>query len=858
MTKAQLRYDYWPPVLYPLVMATCIGLFFILRGIEQPLLLYTYVPVILGAAIITLAELYLPHLKIWIANRHDVLNDTFFMVVVQMFLPKVLTFLAAIVLVKISSAAAIQPKELWPHHWSIGGQVVLMILIADFLRYWLHRLCHKNALLWKLHAVHHSPKKLYWVNVGRFHPVEKALQFLMDALPFIAVGVGGEVLALYFVFYAVNGFFQHCNIELRMGVLNYIISGPQLHRWHHSRKPIESDTNYGNNIIIWDLIFGTYFFPREKRVQELGLLNKEYPLEFASQLKTPFSGRINNERLPLHSVWEIIIGLLLKVKMLWIRMTLYRSLKQACKNPTQVQEKVLRSILSANASTEYGQKYGFPDVVDHKSYISTVPICEYEDLRPYIERQDKERVPALTSEFPCMYNQTSGTTGQPKLIPVLSQTLKDLKRSQQTFSYIQYRMRSTAFHGSLLGLVSPPIDGYLESGTPYGSASGHIYNRMPRLTRTKYVLPDEVFAITAYEAKYYIICRLAVERDDVTYVGSANPSTFHRLLDTIRSRGEEIIADIETGNCQHLDELDELTSESVSRMLKPNLNRARELREIYGRGTNVTFFDFWPYIKLLTTWTGGSCGISLKSIMPAFPEDTQAVELGYLSSEVRGTITINIDTNEGIPTIQENFFEFVEKGIWEEGGRDYVGVASLEVGKQYYLFVTTPAGLYRYNMNDIIAVTGWFESTPTIKFVQKGKGVTNITGEKLYEMQVIEAVERAEKHFAFSVRFYQVLADEKDSRYELYVEAISDNPIDPQNLANYVDGELQQINVEYETKRAGNRLKPLDASLLTKGTCDEYKKHCMNGGQSESQFKGVLLQYAKDASFDLKQYRINR
>ena len=55
-----------------------------------------------------------------------------------------------------------------------------------------------------------------------------------------------------------------------------------------------------------------------------------------------------------------------------------------------------------------------------------------------------------------------------------------------------------------------------------------------------------------------------------------------------------------------------------------------------------------------------------------------------------------------------------------------------------------------------------------------------------------------------------------------------------------------------------NRLKPLDASLLIKGTCDEYKKHCMNGGQSESQFKGVLLQYAKDASFDLKQYRITR
>ena len=224
----QAKFEYWPPVLYPLAIATCIWLFYSLRGGEQHLLMCTYIPVILGAAIITFFELYTPHLKMWIADREDVWNDALFMVVVQMILPKVLTFLAALILLKILGATDLQPKELWPHHWPMGGQVVLMILVADFLRYWLHRFCHENAVLWKLHAVHHSPKKLYWVNVGRFHPAEKALQFLMDALasstsqrntlPFIAVGVGAEVLALYFVFYAVNGFFQHCNIELRMGL----------------------------------------------------------------------------------------------------------------------------------------------------------------------------------------------------------------------------------------------------------------------------------------------------------------------------------------------------------------------------------------------------------------------------------------------------------------------------------------------------------------------------------------------------------------------------------------------------------------------------------------------------------------
>ncbi len=847
----QAKYEYWPPVLYPLSMATCIWLFYFLRGMEQPLLVCTYVPIVLGAAVITFFELYTPHLRMWIADRRDVWNDALFMVVVQMILPKVLTFLATLALLKILGSTDLQPKELWPHHWPAGIQALLMILVADFFRYWLHRLCHESGTLWKLHAVHHSPKKLYWVNVSRFHPVEKALQFQVDALPFIAVGVGAEVLALYFVLYAVNGFFQHCNVELRMGVLNYVISGPQLHRWHHSRKAVEANSNYGNNIIIWDLVFGTYFYPRDRLVEELGLLNDEYPLDFRSQLKTPLAGNIDSEMLPLQSLKGIAINLLLKFKMRRIGATMYRPLVEASKDPAQVQTATLRSIMTANASTEYGRKHGFAGVTDHSSYMKQVPICEYEELRPFIDRQEKERVPILTSELPLMYNQTSGTTGIPKYIPVLAQTLRDLRRSQQTFAYVQYRAMPSAFYGSMLGLVSPAIDGYLESGTPFGSASGHIYEKMPRFTRAKYVLPNEVFGIENYDTKYYIICRLAVEHDDITYIGSANPSTFHRLLETINSRGDDIMADIESGTCRYLDTLDETTATALRRGLRPNPERARAMRDFFAEGREADFSDFWPYVKLVTTWTGGSCGISLKSILPRFPRDTKAVELGYMSSEVRGTITIDLETNEGIPTIQENFFEFADRDTWEEGERQLIGVADLEIGKDYYLFVTTPAGLYRYNMNDIVGVTGFFERTPTIRFVQKGKGVTNITGEKLHEMQVIAAVAKAESQFSIDVRFYQMLANEELTRYELYLELNSGSDIDPRELAQFVDGQLRQINVEYEAKRAGNRLKPLILSFLRSGTYEEYKKQCLERGQRESQFKGVLLQYARDVDFDV-------
>ena len=146
------------------------------------------------------------------------------MALVQVLLVKLMTFIAIIALLNILQSNEYIINDLWPKEWPIGTQAILMILIADFFRYWLHRLSHEWLPFWRLHAVHHSPHKLYSMNVGRFHPLEKSIQFIFDALPFIILGITQDVLALYFVFYSVNGFFQHCNIKIYLGPLNYIIS----------------------------------------------------------------------------------------------------------------------------------------------------------------------------------------------------------------------------------------------------------------------------------------------------------------------------------------------------------------------------------------------------------------------------------------------------------------------------------------------------------------------------------------------------------------------------------------------------------------------------------------------------------
>lgn len=269
---------------YPATHILAFALFAWLVWKNVPLLYATYAAVFLGIAIIAMLEWHMPYRKAWRPSLKEFLNDAAYALIVQSLLPRLLTIAVALLLAsQIEYASAI-----WPHHLPIGVQALLMMLAADFLRYWLHVASHRWPALWRLHEVHHSPERLYWLNTSRFHPLEKAIQFLFDALPFILLGVSAEVLAIYFVFYAINGFYQHANIDVELGPLNHLISGPQLHRWHHSKRIAESNANYGNNLIVWDLLFGTRYLPATQEVDQLGILKPDYPDGLLKQLSAPF------------------------------------------------------------------------------------------------------------------------------------------------------------------------------------------------------------------------------------------------------------------------------------------------------------------------------------------------------------------------------------------------------------------------------------------------------------------------------------------------------------------------------------------------------------------------------------------
>lgn len=274
-------------LIYPALLGLAYGLFHALGSQGVPGGAAAYLSVAAAIAGLVLYEQLQPARPDWRPDRTELANDLLFLLLVQILLPFGLTLLVLEALVLLADRWEVAQAGLWPHHAAPWAQAGLMLILAEFPRYWLHRLSHHWAPLWRFHAVHHAPPRLYALNVGRFHPVDKSLQFLADGLPFLLLGVSAEVLHFYFVFYAVTGFVQHSSGQILLGPLNWIIAGPELHRWHHSADPREGRCNFGNKLIVWDLLFGTRFLPAGRQVGRLGIEDRHFPTDFLGQMAAP-------------------------------------------------------------------------------------------------------------------------------------------------------------------------------------------------------------------------------------------------------------------------------------------------------------------------------------------------------------------------------------------------------------------------------------------------------------------------------------------------------------------------------------------------------------------------------------------
>jgi len=249
-------------------------------------------PTVCAALLVLAGERVLPRFRSWQRSHGDVRVDLAHLVSVTLTAALVQLAVLALVLPLQASLARTLGSTLWPTGWPWLAQLPLALVVAELPKYWVHRLEHTTDLLWRIHATHHSAPRLYWLNAARFHPLDIALDTLVGLAPLVLLGAGPELLALFALVSAVHGYFQHANLELRLGPLNYFFSMAELHRWHHSKCLDEANHNYGQNLIVWDPVFGSFFWPGREPPEEIGLADlPRFPTRFWAQLASPFRWR---------------------------------------------------------------------------------------------------------------------------------------------------------------------------------------------------------------------------------------------------------------------------------------------------------------------------------------------------------------------------------------------------------------------------------------------------------------------------------------------------------------------------------------------------------------------------------------
>ncbi len=284
--KAAITYGVFPTTFAAALAGTAYGLH---AGWSEPLLVIAATAA--TVVIVAICERLNPEYPGWNRPQEDVRTDLMHAAVSMVAVPELIKAGLVVALMGV----AVQLSEIvgfgvWPAHWPLAGQLALALLLSQFGEYWVHRGMHEIPLLWRLHATHHSPGRLYWLNAARFHPLDTAASYTIATAPLLALGAGSEVVVLFTVWVSVHGMFQHSNIHLRLGPLNYLFSMAELHRWHHSLVLEEANTNYGNNIIFWDLVFGTFFWPRDRDAdEEIGLSDiSDFPKGYLAQILSPF------------------------------------------------------------------------------------------------------------------------------------------------------------------------------------------------------------------------------------------------------------------------------------------------------------------------------------------------------------------------------------------------------------------------------------------------------------------------------------------------------------------------------------------------------------------------------------------
>ncbi|KAE8023799.1 hypothetical protein FH972_009460 [Carpinus fangiana] len=552
-------------------------------------------------------------------------------------------------------------------------------------------------------------------------------------------------------------------------------------------------------------------------------------------------------------------------------------------NAHQVQQQVLEKILTQNVHTEYLSSF-LNGHSNKKLFKEKVPVVNYEDIKPYIERIANGEPSEIISAQPITELLTSSGTsgGQPKMMP---STAEDLDRK-------------TFFYNILMPVMNKYVDG-LDQGkamhllfikpeiiTPSGLMARPVltsyyksnnFRNRPFNRFNVYTSPDE--AILCPDNKQSMYCQLLcglVQRDEVLRVGAVFASAFLRAIKCLEDYWRELCSNIRTGHVS-----DWITNPScrnaVSLILsKPNSDLADLIEQECGsKSWEGIIKRVWPRTKYIEVIVTGSMaqyiptlefysgGLPLVSTMYASSECYLGINFKPLSkpSDVSYTLLPNMAYFEFLHV--EKNHEQVSEEIqcnttisdknctqkeYKKEIMELVDLVDVKLGHYYELVITTFTGLYRYRVGDILMVTGFHNNAPQFRFVHRRNVVLSIDTDKTNEDDLFNAVTQAKrllKPLGFLLTEYTSYVDTSSipGHYVLFWELKMKGNNDLPELDHAIMEQCCSIvedSLDYVYRRCrkkDNSIGPLEIRVVKHGTFDALMDFCVSQGSSVNQYK---------------------
>lgn len=509
---------------------------------------------------------------------------------------------------------------------------------------------------------------------------------------------------------------------------------------------------------------------------------------------------------------------------------------ELCKDPLKLQMSVLKTILEHNKECKYGEKYRFSDLKNFADFSKNVPISSWEAYEnASLEMQNGAKNITFAGNPEC-FIMTSGTSGKQKLIPETVTGIKVKKITDKLRRNFTIHSHPEIIQGKILPLVNRAELGFTESGTPFGTASGLAIMNTPEALVNAFSFPPEILKVCNNDTLDYLTMRFSLNQDVRLIIGN-NIARMEKLGRLVEKNGESLIAEIRAGSLNEKIDIEPEIRKKLGNHLIPNPDRADFLQKVLEQNNRFTPEYYWPNLKLICCWLSASVGASVSNVKDLFPSDIEYLDYGYGASEGRFNIPNTSGKSHGTLAIHSGFFEFIP--VNEKDSNNTLLAHQVKKGHLYRIIVTTFAGLYRYDLKDIVKVDGFTENTPEIVFISKAGDIGNIVGEKLSGSTILKAAVEISKKISIPLKHICAVTVRKPAHYIFCIE-FGDAECDRSTkeiIRKSLDLELQK-DIGYGNRRRDNLLHEPKLRVMKKGWLDSlYEEKMRATGNSIAQIK---------------------